>query len=139
MEDETEEEDVVRRSISYKFLLVRFCGGLGPPRLQPWYAQNPIAPPGMMQQPLFPVPSYLKSYFLLLELWLEIIIEEALEGAKAGLLEIVFKTWSTMQFKAIEEDDAGVYEATVLCNSDDGHRALIKLIRSSRTPGGMYK
>ncbi|PWA97414.1 hypothetical protein CTI12_AA029040 [Artemisia annua] len=26
-----------------------------PPRLQQWYTRNPVAPPGIMQQPLFPV------------------------------------------------------------------------------------
>lgn len=45
----------------------------------------------------------------------------------------------SITIEAMEEDVAGVYEATVLCNSDDGKRTLIKFIRSPRAPAGMYK
>ncbi|PWA86441.1 hypothetical protein CTI12_AA063030 [Artemisia annua] len=42
----------------------------------------------------------------------------------------------SITIEAMEEDVAGVYEATVLCNSDDGKRTLIKFILSPRAPSG---
>lgn len=42
----------------------------------------------------------------------------------------------SITIEAMEEDVAGVYEARVLCNSDDGKRTIIKFIRSPRAPAG---
>ncbi|GKD56169.1 hypothetical protein Tco_1289556 [Tanacetum coccineum] len=76
--------------------------------------QNPIALPGTMQQSLFPVPSYLKSYFLLLELWLEIIIEEASEGAEAGRNEGQGIVSTDINIQTVEgvEKDINIYLKT---------------------------
>ncbi|GJY44188.1 40S ribosomal protein S13 [Tanacetum coccineum] len=41
-----------------------------------------------------------------------------------------------MTIEAIEEGNLGIYEAEVLCNSDDGSRTLSKFVLTDRTPVG---